>query len=178
MSSTTEASASSRTVTTRGAQLASAGRSRRIVQLHVRGFRSVIDATLAPGRVCALVGETQVGKSNLLAAVNALLDESAALLPTDTSTLGAGPILIEATLESREQLALEASDSGVSRSGEPPPVLYLPASERATSLVAAEPDDPLAEHALGLFREALDEQGRGMPTASGTLPAASLVDGA
>jgi len=159
-----------------GAQRA-AGRSRRIVQLHVRGFRSVIDATLAPGRLCALVGETQVGKSNLLAAVNALLDESAALLPTDTSTLAVGPILIEATLESRERLALEASDSGVSRSGEPPPVLYLPASERATSLVAAEPDDPLAEHALGLFREALDEQGRGMPTASGTLPAASLVDG-
>ncbi len=176
MSSTTEVSVSSRTVTTRGARFAS-GRSRRIVQLHVRGFRSIVDATLAPGRLCALVGETQVGKSNVLAAVNALLDESADILPTDTTTLAAGPILIEATLESREELALEASDSGVSRSGEPPPILYLPASERASSLVAAEPDDPLAGHALGLFREALDEQGRGMPAASGTLPAASLVDG-
>ena len=177
MSSTTEASASSRTVTTRGAQLASAGRSRRIVQLHVVGFRSVVDATLAPGRLCALVGEAQVGKSNLLAAVNALLDESAGLVPTDATTLAESPILIEGTLGTGERLTLEVSESGVSRTGEPPPVLYLPASERATSLVAAEPDDPLAEHALGLFREALDEQGRGMPTASGTLPAASLVDG-
>jgi len=176
MSSITEVSATRGSAKVGRASRA-AGSSRRIVQLHVRGFRSVIDATLAPGRLCALVGETQVGKSNLLAAVNALLDESAALFPTDTSTLAVGPILVEATLESRELLALEASDSGVSRSGEPPPVLYLPATERAASLVAAEPDDPLAERALGLFREALDEQGRGMPVASGTLPAASLVDG-
>src|SRR3990170_3853455 len=177
MSSTTEASASSRTVTTRGAQLASAGRSRRIVQLHVVGFRSVVDATLAPGRLCALVGEAQVGKSNLLAGINALLDEFAVLEPTDATTLAESPILIDATLETGERLTLEASDFEVSRTGEPPPVLYLPASERAASLVAAEPDDPLAERALGLFREALDEQGRGTPVASGTLPAASLADG-
>lgn len=150
---------------------------RRIVQLHVRGFRSVVDATLAPGRLCALVGEPQVGKSNLLAAVNALLDEFAGLMPTDVTTLAESPILIEGTLETGERLALEASESGLSRTGEPPPVLYLPASERATSLVAAEPDDPLAERALGLFREALDDQGRGMPPAPGSLPAASLVDG-
>ncbi len=176
MSSTTEVSAAKGEAAVGGTHRV-ASRSRRIVQLRVVGFRSLVDATLAPGRLCALVGETQVGKSNLLAAVNAVLDESAALLPTDTTTLAEGPILIEATLESREQLALEASESGVLRTGEPPPVLYLPASERATSLVAAEPDDPLAERALGLFREALDEQGRGMPPASGTLPAASLVDG-
>lgn len=153
-----------------------AGRSRRIAELRVRGFRSVVDATLAPGRLCALVGEPQVGKSNLLAAINALLDEFAVLEPTDATTLAESPILIDATLETGERLTLEASAFEV-RTGEPPPVLYLPASERATNLVAAEPDDPLAERALGLFREALDEQGRGTPVASGTLPAASLVDG-
>jgi len=176
MSSTTEVSASRGSAKVGGA-LRAAGRSRRIAQLHVVGFRSIVDATLAPGRLCALVGELQVGKSNLLTAVNALLDESAYLVPTDRTTLAESPILIEATLERGERLTLEASESGVSRTGEAPPVLYLPASERATSLVAAEPDDPLAEHALGLFREALDEQGRGMPPASGTLPAAALVDG-
>ena len=176
MSSITEVSASRGSAQVGSASRAS-GRSRRIVQLHVAGYRSVVDATLAPGRLCALVGEVQVGKSNLLAAVNTLLDEFAVLEPTDASTLAESPILIEATLETGEQLALEASDVAVSRTGEPPAVLYLPATERAASLVAAEPDDPVAERALGLFREALDEQGRGMPVASGTLPAASLVDG-
>ncbi len=176
MSSTTEVSASRGSAKV-GRAGRSAGRSRRIVQLHVAGFRSVVDATLAPGRLCALVGEPQVGKSNLLAAINALLDEFAVLELTDATTLAESPILIEATLETGERLALEASTFGASRTGEPPPVLYLPASERAASLVAAEPDDPLAEHALGLLREALDEQGRGMTPASGTLPAASLVDG-
>jgi len=176
MSSITEVSATRGSAKVGRASRA-AGSSRRIVQLHVAGFRSVVDATLAPGRLCALVGEVQVGKSNLLAAVNTLLDEFAVLEPTDASTLAESPILIEATLETGERLALEASDFAVSRTGEPPPVLYLPATERAASLVAAEPDDPVAERALGLFREALDEQGRGMPVASGTLPAASLVDG-
>ena len=176
MSSITEVSATRGSAKVGRASRA-AGSSRRIVQLHVAGFRSVVDATLAPGRLCALVGEVQVGKSNLLAAVNTLLDEFAVLEPTDASTLAESPILIEATLETGERLALEASDFAVSSTGEPPPVLYLPATERAASLVAAEPDDPVAERALGLFREALDEQGRGMPVASGTLPAASLVDG-
>ncbi len=176
MSSTTKASASRGSAKVDGVSRA-AGRSRRIVQLRVVGFRSIVDATLAPERLCALVGEAQVGKSNLLAAIYALLDEFAILEPTDVTTLAESPILIEATLETGEQLALEASDFEVSRTGEPPPVLYLPALERATNLVAAEPDDPLAERALGLFREALDEQGRGMSAPSGTLPAASLVDG-
>ena len=152
-------------------------RSRRIAELWIRGFRSVVDARLAPGQMCALVGEAQVGKSNLLAAVHALLDENAHLVPTDATTLAETTIRIEATLATGERLALEAAEPGVSRTGDPPPVLHLPASERAANLVASEPDDPLAERALGLFREALDEQGRGMPPVSGTLPAASLVDG-
>lgn len=149
----------------------------RIASLRVRGFRSIVDATLAPGALCALVGDAQVGKSNLLAAVRVLLDESAAVLPSDASTVAAGPVAIDGTLETGERLAFEAVDWDVSRVGDPPPVLYLPASERATALVASEPEDPLAERALGLMREALAEQGNGRPPASGTLPAASIVDG-
>ena len=149
----------------------------RIASLRIRGFRSVVDASLALGRLCALVGEAHVGKSNLLAAVHILLDESAVLLPTDASMLAGGPIAIEATLETGQRLALEASGAVVARIGELPPVLYLPADERARDLVVEEPEHPLGERALGLFREALDEQGRGAPPTSGTLPAASLVDG-
>lgn len=177
MASTTDASARSDAPPQDNGHRRSPVRSRRITQLHVRGFRSVGDATLAPGQLCALVGDAQVGKSNLLAAVRLLLDESAAVLPDDVTTLAAGPIAIDATLETGERLTLETSGWDVMRAGEPPPVLYLPASERATDLVEAEPEDALAEQALGLMREALDEQGSGRSPSSGTLPAASLVDG-
>lgn len=149
----------------------------RIASLRIRGFRSIVETTVDPRRLCALVGDVQVGKSNLLAAVNALLDEDTYLTQTDATTLAPGPIAIEATLETGRRLTLRASGSRVTRAGEPPPVLYLPASERAGDLVAAEPEDPLAERALELMREALDEQGNGRPPSSGTLPAASLVDG-
>lgn len=137
----------------------------------------MVDATLAPGRLCALIGEAQVGKSNVLAAVNALLDESVYLAPTDATTLKAGPIVIDATLATGERLAFEAAGWDVTRGGKPPPVLYLPAAERASSLASSEPEDPVAEQALGLMREALAEQGNGRAPWSGTLPAASLVDG-
>ena len=93
------------------------GRSRRITQLRIRGFRSVVDATFAPGRLCALVGEAQVGKSNVLAAINVLLDESAYLAPTDATTLAAGPIAIDATLETGKRLAFERSSRDVTRLG-------------------------------------------------------------
>ena len=54
-----------------------------IERLRVRGFRSVRDATLRPRAVCALVGEANAGKSNLLAAVRALLDPVAPALAAD-----------------------------------------------------------------------------------------------
>lgn len=148
-----------------------------IASLRIRGFRSVVDATLAPGRLCALIGDAQVGKSNLLAAIEVLLDESAVVTSSDESTLAEQPISIEATFETGRRLTAEATGSVVTRRGEAPPVLYLPASERARSLVVDEPEHPIAERVLALMREALDEQGNGRPPSSGTLPAASLVDG-
>lgn len=161
-----------------GRRRRASGRSRSLVHLRVRGFRSVDDASFAPGRLCALVGDAQVGKSNLLAAVHVLLDENTMVLPSDASTLAtAGPIAIEAMLETGQQLTFQATGRDVARAGEPPPVLYLPASERAANLVADEPENPLAGQALGLMREALADQGNGRPPSSGTLPAASLVDG-
>lgn len=145
--------------------------------IRIRSFRSIVDATLAPGSLCALVGEPQAGKSNVLAAVNTLLGEGVVPLSTDLSTTASGPIRIEATLGADQELSLEASGLSVTRTGAPPSVLYLPASERAAELVVDEPEDQLAQEALGLMREALDEQGSGRSPSSGTLPAASLVDG-
>ena len=110
---------------------------RGIAELRVRGFRSIVDLTYVPGRLSALVGEARAGKSNLLAAANVLLDPSATLSAADHSTLGENLIVIEAALQTGVRLRLEASGSGVSRTGAPLPVLFLPASERATSLVAA-----------------------------------------
>lgn len=149
---------------------------RGIAELRVRGFRSIVELTYVPGRLCALVGEARAGKSNLLAAADVLLDSSAPLSTADETTLAERSIVIEATLETGEQLRLDASGSGVSRTGDPPPVLFLPALERATALVADEPADPLASRALGVLRAALDEEGRG-ESVSDTLPATSLVDG-
>ncbi|HSI96901.1 MAG TPA: TOPRIM nucleotidyl transferase/hydrolase domain-containing protein [Gaiellaceae bacterium] len=176
MQSTTDVSTRSNHAAAGSARI-HAVRFARIASLRVRGFRSIVDATLAPGRLCALVGDVQVGKSNLLAAIRLLLDEGAAVDPRDAATLAVGPISIDATLETGRRLTLETSGSTVIRTGEPPPVLYLPASERAAGLVEDEPEHRLPAQALGLIREALDEQGRGMPPSSGTLPAASLVDG-
>lgn len=149
---------------------------RGIAELRVRGFRSIVDLTYAPGPLCALVGEARAGKSNLLAAANVLLDPSATLAAADETTLVERPIVLEAALQTGERLRIDASGSRISRTGEPPPVLFLPAAERAASLVAGEPADPLASRALGVLRAALDEE-RGGEAVSDALPAASLVDG-
>lgn len=149
---------------------------RGIAELRVRGFRSIVDLTYVPGRLCALVGEARAGKSNLLAAANVLLDSSATLSAADETTLAERPTVIEAALETGKRLRLDASGPRISRAGDPPPVLFLPASERATSLVAGVPADPLASRALAVLRAALDEEGRG-EAVSDALPAASLVDG-
>lgn len=127
--------------------------------------------------MCALVGEAQVGKSSLLAAFNALLDENSELVATDFTTLAEIPLRIEARLSTGERVAVEATGSGLSRTGEPPPVLYLPASARATTMVDPEPEAALPRRTLELLREAVDEQGRNRRGGSDTLPAASLVDG-
>lgn len=151
--------------------------SRRIVGLRIRGFRSLLDISLTPGRLCALIGEAQAGKSNVLAALDALLDETRSLRRTDVTTLADTPILVEATLDGGDRLSLEHSDGETTRSGDPPPVLFLPASERATGLVLAEPRSRVAARALRLVRDALEEQIGGRTLRSDALPAASLVDG-
>jgi AAA15 family ATPase/GTPase len=51
-----------------------------IAGVEVRGFRTASEVSFSPGPLCALVGEADAGKSNLLAAIRAVLDPAAAPL--------------------------------------------------------------------------------------------------
>ena len=140
-----------------------------LARLRVRGFRSAIDVTLEPGRLCALVGEANVGKSNLLLAIRALLDPAGATLSgEDASAGGSGEIAIDATLADGGELSL-LCQPGQSRTsaGHAPPVAFLPGDLRSGGVLAS----PVAELARTLA-EQLRPDGRG----SATAPAASLVD--
>ncbi|HOW59794.1 MAG TPA: AAA family ATPase [Candidatus Omnitrophota bacterium] len=48
----------------------------KITKLEIKNFRSIKDLTLNPSYLCALVGENNSGKSNILQAINLVLGES------------------------------------------------------------------------------------------------------
>jgi hypothetical protein len=109
-----------------------------LVRVHVRGFRTIEDASFRPARVSALVGEASAGKSNLLAAVRALLDPEGAPLTARDLARDEDPIRISAELADGSELSLEARppDPSSVDDGERPAVVFLPASLRAGRLVA------------------------------------------
>ncbi|MFO7548974.1 MAG: TOPRIM nucleotidyl transferase/hydrolase domain-containing protein [Acidimicrobiia bacterium] len=99
--------------------------------LHVVRFRTFHDSVLEPGPLCALVGEANAGKSNLLAAIRALLDPEAAPLRPEDATVGTeGPVRIEGRLTDGTELSVDEPDAPR------PPVLFLPASLRSGPVVA------------------------------------------
>ena len=148
--------------------------------VHVRGFRSARDVAFDPGRVCALVGEANAGKSNLLAAIRALLDPAPPpFVRGDASVGGDGTILIEAATYDGLTLSREGTP------GEPPrgspgaalPVVFLPSSLRSEAVVATSSgNSPAAEHVLGLFRRALLGRVKERASTAATVPALTLVD--
>jgi hypothetical protein len=143
-----------------------------LAQLRVRGFRSIRDASLRPGPVCALVGEANAGKSNMLAAVRALLDPAAAPLEPGDTVDGAA-IRIEARTASGVRLRLDAKPpqaAKVSRDGAPE-VLFLPAELRAGPVVARA-HDGTAARAAALFGHPPRTAGEGR-----TAPALAFVHG-
>jgi len=152
-----------------------------IERLRVRGFRSVRDATLRPASVCALVGEANAGKSNLLAAVRALLDPAAPTLADEDRARGGDAVVrIEADIFDGESLVFEDApgrDVAVSRA-EAPSVLFLPAALRSESVVAAPVEGGAAGQAAGILRAAFAAQvaphGRDR---SATAPALSFLQG-
>jgi predicted ATPase len=111
-----------------------------VIRIEVSGFRSARDVVLSPGRLCALVGEANAGKSNLLAAIRAVLDPAAApLMAADLAEGGNGEVSIRVTLADGSEVALEGSPDRNALTGgaTTPPTLFLPAEERAGALLAA-----------------------------------------
>jgi putative ATP-dependent endonuclease of the OLD family len=131
-----------------------------VTRVEVSGFRSARDVAFSPGPLCALVGEADAGKSNLLAAVRAVLDPAAApLTAADMMVGGEGKVSIRVRLANGGEAVLEGSPgrAAVTGGANAPPTLFLPAEERAGAMLAAR--TPRKEGpAPGVFERALAQQ--------------------
>lgn len=149
-------------------------------RVHVRGFRSARDVTLDAGALCALVGDANAGKSNLLAAIRAVLDpRSGPIRPTDPSAGGDGRVQIQAHANTGASFSVEVAPGTAARvSGGPrPAVLMLPAALRAGSLFAPVPDRAgSAAKATAALRAALTLAGEPHDSHAESAPAIALVD--
>jgi predicted ATPase len=146
-----------------------------ITRVGVRGFRSARDVSFSPGPLCALVGEAEAGKSNLLAAIRAVLDpEAAPVVAADAAEGGDGHISIRITLAGGGDASLEQSPAheAVVRYDGGPRVLFLPGEARAGHVLdpATTRGDRSGE-AVEIFQRALDSR---RPSSAG--PALSLID--
>lgn len=146
-----------------------------LASVEVRGFRSARSVSFAPGAVSALVGEANAGKSNLIAAIRAVLDpEAAPLQPSDRAEGGGGTISIRLGFAGGGEALLEGTPTNHSLDlpSTAPAVLFLPAADRGTTLVAGEVSAGVrAGRVLDFFWRALS--GRG---ASSTAPALAFVE--
>jgi predicted ATPase len=110
-----------------------------ITDIAVKGFRSARDVSFSPGPLCALVGEADAGKSNLLAAIRAVLDPGASpVVASDEAEGGDGQISIRVTLGGGGGGSLEQSPghTAVIEQKEAPPLVFLPAEARAGAVLA------------------------------------------
>jgi hypothetical protein len=141
----------------------------------VRGFRSAREVSFLPGRLCALVGEADAGKSNLLAAIRAVLDPAAApLSPADAAEGGDGEVAIRVTLADGGVAALAGrlGRQAVTGPAALPPVLFLPAEARAGGVLAdPSPHGKGTAEAIEIFRAALAHDRR-----TSTAQALSVLD--
>jgi hypothetical protein len=131
-----------------------------VTRVAVSGFRSARNVAFSPGPLCALVGEADAGKSNLLAAIRAVLDPAAApLTAADMTVGGEGKVSIRVRLGNSGEAVLEGSPgrSAVTGGANAPPILFLPAEERAGAMLAA--GTPRREGpAAGVFERAIAQQ--------------------
>jgi hypothetical protein len=146
-----------------------------IAQAEVRGFRSAREVSFSPGQLCALVGEANAGKSNLLAAIRTVLDPAAASLsPADAAEGGDGEVTIRLTLAGGGVAALTGSTGSHAVTGPAalPSVLFLPAEARAGAVLAdGSPQGQEMALAVEIFRAALAHDG---PTSAAQ--ALSVID--
>jgi hypothetical protein len=146
-----------------------------ITTVEVRGFRSVRAVSFSPGPVCALVGEANAGKSNLLAAIRAVLDPPAApLTAADVAEGGSEEISLRLKFADDGEAALEGTPGRqvFTSRADLPPVLFLPADARAGAVLAeGSAEGRGAAEAIEVFRGAL---ARGRETSAAQ--ALSLLD--
>lgn len=120
-----------------------------LVRVRVRGFRTARDVSFAPGPLSALVGEANAGKSNLLRALDGLLDPGSARFSPADLAKGESDLRIEAVLADGRTLSLDDRAAA-------PPVLFFPAALRGGSLLAH--SSRVASATLDLLAEALREE--------------------
>jgi hypothetical protein len=146
-----------------------------IAGVEVRGFRSARDVSFSPGPLCALVGEADAGKSNLLAAIRAVLDPAAApLTAADAAEDGDGEVAIRVSLADGGEAALAGTPGRhvVTGPAALPPVLFLPADARAGAVMAdRSPQGKEATEAVEILRSALAHDRR-----TSTGQAVSVID--
>jgi hypothetical protein len=126
-----------------------------LTDVRVRGFRTLRDARFRPGAIAAIVGEPSTGKSNLLAAMWALLDpEAAPLAADDLCRDGSASILIQGMLGDGSRIAVErpAADPALAGDGRPP-VLFFPSKLRAGALVAPSGEAPASHPFMTIVRD-------------------------
>ncbi len=145
-----------------------------IARIEVRGFRSAREVSFSPGQLCALVGEANAGKSNLLAAIRAVLDPAAAPLSNaDAPAGGDGDVVIRVTLAGGGVASLTGTPEHHAVTGPAgPPLLFLPADARAGAVLAEpSPQGREVAQAVAIFRAALAHD---RPTSTGQ--ALSVID--
>ena len=145
-----------------------------LAEVRVRGFRSARDVTLAPGEVCALVGEASSGKSNLLEAIRLLLDPAAPEPGPDDVWRGDGGVRITGRLGDGREIAYELGRPRRLPEGDTvPAALFLPAALRSETVVApSAPATRAAAEAERLFAAALADR-----DGSAAAPALAFVAG-
>lgn len=154
-----------------------------LTEVHVHGFRSLKDTSFRPGTISAIVGEPSTGKSNLLAAVWALLDpDAASISEADVAEDGHGRIRIHGTLADGSAISVEGEppDRSTAEGSSRPPALFFPAGLRDGSLLA--PTGPsVSPHPVSeILRDAIDAAKRGGSWSgadTGTEAAQGLVAG-
>ena len=150
-----------------------------LTDVRVRGFRTLRDARFRPGAIAAIVGEPSTGKSNLLAAMWALLDPQAAPLAAEDVGRddGSSSILIEGALGDGSRIAVEGpGDERAAAGGGRPPVLFFPSRLRADALVAPLGEVP-ASHPLAAIVRDVAERTDADAAAAPVAPARGLVVG-
>ncbi len=120
-------------------------------RIQVTNFRSARNIEFEPGSLCAFIGESGAGKSNVLESVRVLLDPAAPpLLPEDV-TRGERTSAIRGQLHDGATLTLDDRWSA-------PPVLFFPARARAETLLAPTARrGEVGERAVELIETAMEE---------------------